>query len=65
MRTATKNRMATIVVLALITWAFGCDLVRSGWHYAQAHPIQAAGWALGGVVILIVFLSVLALRLHD
>lgn len=60
-----KGVLAQAIVVGLILWAFACDFVRLFWRYAQAHPVQAAAWALGGVVILIVVVTIYSLRIED
>ena len=60
-----KAVLAKTIVVGLVLWALACDLVRTFWRYAQAHPVQAAGWALGGVVVVIVVCFIISLKIED
>lgn len=65
MKKHPKARAAGAVVALLVAFALLADLLRTGWHYFQSHPVQAVQWLLGAVVLVIIVGFVAGLKIHD
>lgn len=60
-----KGALSHAIVVGLVLWALACDVFRLAWRYAQAHPVQAACWGFGLVIVAIVVVTVYSLKIED